>query len=211
VSKPKPISNNANDAAARLPTAWRWLISVLVIIHFSGIALTYAANWRRSELQDQWLQRMQPYLIGGNWYHEMLPIEWYGDTAKSQHTWLEAQRSGSTEWTRVLDNVAQTNPQQQRLLRLTLDLVEQENNDGLSRVMLSIISHIELANATSSPSNQVARIRIVQPPNKLDKEGKDTIVFEGDVARFESGEIGFIPKLESHRTVKAIKPEKGAP
>ena len=211
----KSDNSIAKTESGSFPSStWQWAISLVVVFHFGAIALTYATNWRRSPVQDQVLTWLQPYLIGANWYHEMLPVELVSEEAKSQHTWLAVCSSDSEEWKTILDNWEGTfdNHYCARLLRLMLDLAEQENTDGLGRIAVSLVKHFESSQGNVAPNStkQIDRIRLLQPPSKLDESGENKIVFEGDIVRFENGELAFVSKTENRRTVRALINDRGS-
>ena len=39
----------------------------------------------------------------------------------------------------------------------------------------------------------------------------ESILYEASVARFPTGEFGFVPKLESHRSVRSLNAKPGTP
>ena len=188
----------------------RLVVSLLIVVHFTAIALTYATNWRRSQFQDQVLGWLQPYLILGCWDQEMLPVEWVSDQNKSNIARVSIQTDAdSTKWIHVLESqtvgrrsLTMDHAKTDRLLDLMLKLTENENDEnieGILTIFKSIVLHIESTNRTTSPNEFVASIRLEHP--------LDNALVEATVARFEDGEIGLIPKIESFRTVRAKNTE----
>ncbi|MCF7959421.1 MAG: hypothetical protein K9M08_01650 [Pirellula sp.] len=203
---------------------WRWAISCLILFHFAAIGLTYAANWRRSVIQDNVLVWLQPYLIGGCWYQEMLPIEWVSGQNKSLPTKVSIQtKKKPDEWYPVLDSRSEgyasngMNPvKSRRLLRAMIELSANEETEGILRIFKSIVVHVESTGPNESPI-LVERIRLEQP---IEEKGEDSdpqsdtrefALVEASVARFENGEIGLVPKIESHRSVRAKNAGRGNP
>lgn len=195
----------------------RWLISSLIVLHFGAIATSYAANWRRSALQDQVLTLAQPYLIGGNWYQEMLPVEWYIDATRSRHTWLSIQtKSSPDKWVKLFDSRSKglDAGKRSQLIKLMVELSENQDSDGLSRIMTSIATHIEKFSPSELRDTKpvVLRMRLERELNEtLEESANDAVLFEGAVARFEDGEIGFVPTIDRRRTVQSTNAERGAP
>ncbi len=97
-----------------------------------------------------------------------------------------------------------------------MELSDNEETEGILRIFNSIVVHVESTGPKESPVF-VDRIRLEQPSEKKDENGEpqsDTSEFtmvEASVARFENGEIGLIPKIESHRTVRARNAGRGNP
>lgn len=224
VSK-KPIPPNPPTIASiPVHSRWQWVISCLIICHFAAIALTYATNWRRSVIQDNVLVWLQPYLIGGCWYQEMLPIEWVSGQNKSLPTKVSIQtKKEPDEWYPVLESRSEShasngmNPaKSKRLLRAMIELSENEETEGILRLFKSIVVHVESTGPTESPI-VVDRIRLEQTVEEKGENSdpqSDTREFalvEASVARFENGEIGLVPKIESHRSVRAKNAVRGNP
>ncbi len=212
------------SASSSIPLSWRWVISCLILCHFAAVGLTYVTNWRRSLIQDNILVWLQPYLIGGCWYQEMLPIEWVSSQNKSFPTKVSIQtKQNPNEWLPVLESRSERHAssgmgpaKSRRLLRVMMELSDNEETEGILRIFNSIVVHVESTGPKESPVF-VDRIRLEQPSEKKDENGEpqsDTSEFtmvEASVARFENGEIGLIPKIESHRTVRARNAGRGNP
>lgn len=203
---------------------WRWVISCLIIFHFAAIGLTYATNWRRSVIQDNILVWLQPYLIGGCWYQEMLPIEWVSGQNKSLPIKVSIQtKKNPDEWYPVLDSRSKIhassdmNPaKSRRLLRAMIELSANEETEGMLRIFKSIVVHVESTSPSESPIF-VDRIRLEQPVvekgenSDPQSDTREFALVEASVARFENGEIGLVPKIESHRSVRAKNNGRGNP
>ena len=86
----------------------RTIVSVCVVVHFVAILATYSAYWRRSGIQDDVLTASQPYLIGLNWYVEMLPIEWNKADSADMKAKLTALEKNQTERIVLLDSTTTT-------------------------------------------------------------------------------------------------------
>jgi hypothetical protein len=167
---------------------------------------------------------LQSYLIGGCWYQEMLPIEWVSGQNKSLPTKVSIQtKNNPDEWYPVLESRSEShatsgmNPaKSRRLLRAMIELSENEETEGILRLFKSIVVHVE-STGPNEPPILVDRIRLEQTVEEKGENSdpqSDTREFalvEASVARFENGEIGLVPKIESHRSVRAKNAVRGNP
>jgi hypothetical protein len=154
----------------------------------------------------------------------MLPIEWVSGQNKSFPTKVSIQtKQNPNEWLPVLESRSERyassgmDPaKSRRLLRAMMELSDNEEIEGILHIFNSIVVHVESAGPKESPVF-VARIRLEQPDEKKDENGepqsdtREFTIVEASVARFENGEIGLIPKIESHRTVRARNAGRGNP
>ena len=193
------------------------------------MGLSYATNWQRSALQDALLTGLQPYLITGNWYHEMLPIEWISDSARSRRVRVLIQTSSdSNEWKKVLDATKKgvDRARSERLLHVLAELASNEDTLGLTNLLKSMVVHWEHEN--KSQKVVISRIRLEKnsepkpiaadeptassneptvssnEPNVTSDETQ-SVLYEAELARFPDGEFGFVPKIESLRSVRSLK------
>jgi hypothetical protein len=167
---------------------------------------------------------LQPYLVGGCWYQEMIPIEWVSGQNKSLPTRVSIQtKKNPDEWYAVLDNRSEGNAsigmnpaKSRRLLRAMIELSDNEETEGILHIFKSIVVHVESTGPNESPMF-VDRIRLEQP---VEEKGGNSdpqsdmrafALVEASVARFENGEIGLVPKIESHRSVRAKNAGRGNP
>jgi hypothetical protein len=167
---------------------------------------------------------LQPYLVGGCWYQEMLPIEWVSGQNKSLPTRVSIQtKKNPDEWYAVLDSRSEVhassgmNPaKSRRLLRAMIELSDNEETEGILHIFKSIVVHVESTGLNESPIF-VDRIRLEQP---VEEKGGNSdpqsdmrafALVEASVARFVNGEIGLVPKIESHRSVRAKNAGRGNP
>ncbi len=206
----KPIRDR-NSAPQAIPIQWQWGLRILILIHFLAIGLTYSANWRRSAVQDNTLSWLQPYLIGGSWYQEMLPVEWISDSIGLKTVRISIQTvDSSQDWTPALDSSAKGIDQArtQRLLHVLTELAISEDTEGLTNVLKSIVLHLE-----SDPARpqQLVGIRLERLPEPLAAPEAESILYEASLARFPSGEFGFVPRVESHRSVRSLNSSRGKP
>lgn len=185
------------------------IVSLLVVSHFVAVLVTYSANWRRSSIQDDILTLGQPYLIGLNWYVEMLPIEWNRADSADLKTRLSVQEKNNTERLILLDSNADTmdRAKKRNLLRLLVSILEAGDDDGAALLLSSMIKH-EQASATRT-KNPIVSVRL----EKL-LDARDTnysVLYEATVKQSSDGTIKFLPVLEAQRTVPAIRPETSSP
>jgi len=195
-------------------SSWRWLISVAILFHLSAVGLSYATNWRRSTVQDALLTGLQPYLITGNWYQEMLPIEWISDTSSRPVRLLVQTNNGSKEWKQVLD-VSEKGPgrvRAERLLHVLSELASNDDTLGLTHVLKSIVVHLESEN--KDQNSLVSKIRleknmeykaVISGTEDVLSDETESVQYEAELARFAGGEFGFVPKIESNRSVRSLK------
>ena len=198
----KTIRRPQFGSPSEITTHWRWLVSCLILVHFGAIGLTYATNWRRSTLQDSVLHWLQPYLIGANWYQEMLPIEWISDAHSSKRIRISVQASDNPDqWKIVLETrkFSLDNARAERLLHLLAELAGTEDSQGLTNVLKSIVLHIENGRTTT-----ILKIRLEKTSESLPESEEEKVLYEASLARFPNGEFGFVPKIENHRTVRAL-------
>ena len=205
----KSIRHPQLDSPTKFTARWRLLISCLILAHFGAIGLTYATNWRRSALQDSVLVWLQPYLIGANWYQEMLPIEWISDAHSSKQFRISVQSNDNPhEWESVLEakKLALDNARAERLLHLLAELAGTEDTQGFTNVLKSIVLHIE-----NGRSSNILKIRLEKTSETLAENEEENVLYEASLARFSNGEFGFVPKIENHRTVRALNAVTGSP
>ena len=208
----KAIRPQQIESQSKSTSHWRWFASCIILLHFGAIGLTYATNWRRSEFQDGLLVWLQPYLIGVNWYQEMLPIEWISEPLAAKSIRLSVQASDEPkDWKAVFDTtrMALDNARTERLLQLLAELATQDDSEGLTNVLKSIVLHLE--NRRKNDNSTVLRIRLEKTSAPKSETEEEPVLYEASLARFPSGEFGFVPKIENHRTVRALKSETLSP
>ena len=200
------------DSLSGNTTRWRWFVSCLILLHFGAIGLTYATNWRRSAFQDNLLVCLQPYLIGTNWYQEMLPIEWISETHKAKSIQVSVQTFDEPrDWKTVFGTtwMALDHARTESLLHLIAELAINDDAEGLTNVLKSIVLHLE--NPKKSKTSTVLRIRIEKTSASQAEIEEEPFLYEASLARFPKGEFGFVPKIENHRTVRALDSAKVSP
>jgi len=216
-----------DPGSTTVQSLWKWAISSAIVFHFSVIVLTYATNSRRSAIQDQALVFLQPYLIGGNWYQEMLPIEWVaGDSSHGSISISVQTMDAPNRWKPILESrepasrsILSDQIKTRRLLQLAVKLHENDDPEAILRILHSVVLHLDSpgTNSKLDPSRLVTHIRLEQATNeKISTEiepddATPATIFEASVARFESGEIGLIPKIEDRRSVRAKEAVRGRP
>ncbi len=184
-------------------------ISTLLIMHLVFIVLTYATNWRRSSLEDKVLVSMQPYLIGLNWYQEMLPIEWVSENYKPGGVRITIENANApNSWTSILDLTSSHSARSkiERVIHVSSELASAEDLQGLTCLLKSVVLHLEKGRSPNAPIVTRIRLEKVVNANATDNATSDAtgdVLYEASLARFPSGEFGFIPKVESHRSVRA--------
>jgi len=210
ISLSTSTKGHRNVGDDEIPIQWQWVLRLLILFHFFAIALTYSANWRRSAIQDNTLGSLQPYLIAGNWYQEMLPVEWISDSIGQKSVRLSIQTTTSpNDWTPALDASVKNLDQAraQRLLHVLTELAVSEDTQGLTNVLKSIVLHLE--NDPSKP--RLVGIRLERHSDSSPESQAESILYEASLARFSNGEFGFVPKLESHRSVRSLNAKPGTP
>lgn len=189
----------------------RRLVSCLIVFHFSAIGLTYSANWQRSAIQDRLLVLMQPYLIGLNWYQEMLPAEWISEANRSRTVRVSIQtRDAPNEWQAVLDSSRKgwSGAKTAAFLHPLVEFALSENVPGLNDLFKSMLVHLE---SDGNHAGKILRIRLGRASDSESEMEKESVLYEASVARFPNGEFGFIPKIESHRELRSRDPIRGTP
>ena len=175
------------------PSMWvvRTIVSVCVVVHFVAILATYSANWRRSGIQDDVLTASQPYLIGLNWYVEMLPIEWNKADSADMKAKLTALEKNQTERIVLLDSTTTTldRAKKRSLLRLLVSILEVGDDDAAALLLSSVIKHEQASGVRSGG------------------DANYSVLYEATVKQSNEGSIQFLPVLEPQRTVPAIRSE----
>ena len=165
-------------------------------------------------VQDALLTRLQPYSITGNWYQEMLPIEWISDTSSGQVHLLVQRMDGLKEWKQVLDESEKgvSRVRAERFLHVLGELASNDDTVGLTNVLKSIVVHLESEN--KNQESRVSKIRLVKnleskgvlaDAKDIQSDETESVLYEAALARFEGGEFGFVPKIENNRTVRSLK------
>ncbi len=192
------------------PVAWsvRAIVSLLVVLHFFLVVTTYAANWRRSGVQDDALSLCQPYVIGLNWYVEMLPIEWCKSDSADSKARLSVQSKSGTERSLLLDSTADTldRAKKRNLLRLLVSVVEAGDDDGAALLLASMIKHAQNSREQTDP---IVSVRLEKLLDVTDSSY--SVLYEAAVKHSEAGKVQFLPALEPQRTVPAMNPRMSAP
>jgi len=185
----------------------RRIVSCLVLVHFAAIGLTYATNWKRSAIQDAVLVGLQPYLIGLNWYQEMLPIEWISEDASSVKVSIQTSQD-TNQWRTVLDSTKTewNGARTERFLRPLTEFALSENSQGLNDVFKSIVLHLEKGTTNDTT---VIKIRLERVSESKPETKSESVLYEASLARFPTGEFGFVPMVESHRSVRSLKQHQG--
>jgi hypothetical protein len=203
-------SSDKQSPELRSPT-WlvRAIVSLLVAAHFVAILVTYSSNWRRSGIQDDTLTLGQPYLIGLNWYVEMLPIDWNRADSADLKARLSVQEKNETERIVLLDSNADTvdRAKKRSLLRLLVSVIEAGDDDGAALLLSSMIKH-EQSSATRT-QKPIVSVRL----EKLLDAGDTnySVLYEATVKQASDGTIQFLPVLEPQRTVPVTRSEASAP
>ena len=83
-----------------------------------------------------------------------------------------------------------------------------ENTQGLTNVLKSMVLHLE---HDPAKPEQLVGIRLERLASPTVESESETILYEASVARFPNGELGFVPKLESHRSVRSLDAGGRAP
>lgn len=201
---------------------WRWLISVCLLIHFGCILLTLSTNRRRSNVQDSFHSLFQPYLVGLNWYQEMLPLDWISGAGTGDF-FVAIQTTESSQWTTLMpgptvsiaERIGIQHEKTLRMVQLLAEMTKSENHEGAMQILRSIISHLD---ASAEKSQRVQRIR-VQRKKSLESMAQvsdaesisEEVVFEVSIARFADGTFGLVPKIEVQREVRAIGGQRSVP
>jgi ABC-type cobalamin transport system ATPase subunit len=180
----------------------------LVVSHFVAILVTYSANWRRSSIQDDMLTLGQPYLIGLNWYVEMLPIEWNRADSADLKTRLSVQEKNTAERLVLLDSSADTvdRAKKRNLLRLLVSILEAGDDDGAALLLSSIIKHEQ--SSTTRIKNPIVSVRLEKLLDAGD--ANYSVLYDATVKQSSDGKVQFLPALEPQRTVPAIRSETSA-
>ena len=141
----------------------------------------------------------------------MLPIEWVSDSSGTSRVRVLVQMSNEgKEWKQVLE-ACEKGVDRARFERLAHVLAELAGNDdtlGLTNVLKSMVVHLESVN--QGQSNRVSKIRLEKnSDSKLSDDsssvGSESVLYEAALARFDGGEFGFVPKIESNRSVRSLK------
>lgn len=179
--------------------------------------MAYSANHRRSSVQDRCLAFLQPYLIGLNFYPETLPVEWIDDDSPPSATRISISDSSGGKWITVLSTQANANSlggsleslglhrsNSRRLLQLLSALSKNEDEDGILRVLKSVAVRLNaMAIQAGNSPKSFDRIRLELPGIPTPDGDMEPVFVEAMVARFENGEMGLVPQVEPHRSVRS--------
>jgi len=198
---------------------WKLLISIAILVHFSSLCVAYSANQMRSPLQDRVLVFLQPYLIGFNFYPETLPVELIADENPPSSTRISISSSGQGEWSTVLstqvsalESLSLHGLKSRRLLQLLSALSKNEDEDGILRILESVAMRVDSIDfKLGTVDKPFDKIRLELPGVPTDDGGLEPVFVEALVARFEDGEIGLVPKVEPHRSVRSKLNESAKP
>jgi hypothetical protein len=193
----------------------RGLVSVLLVLHFFLIGLTYATNARRSSVQDSVHVWLQPYSIPGNWYFEMLSFDGLSGKENLNSLRISVARASSDEWETIMAMWPKDQRgfwglrfKSNRLMSLVQELVANDDQEGLLRILRSVVKHLD---AKTQPANEsLTRIRLDQNAGEPEASSSDLpessqrqVILEASIARLEDGEFGLIPKIDAHREVSS--------
>jgi hypothetical protein len=191
---------------------WKGVASVVVLFHLLGVSLSYTFNHRTSEMQDAVLSSFQPYLIATNFFHESLPFEWVEDENGLASVRISIQRPQG-EWTEVVSThlpytavLGLHDAKANRLLQLLVSLANRGDEEGVLRILKDVMAHLDSVDSTrieSEPATLANRIRLELPSFPLEDGTVESVTVEAAVARFDGGEIGLIPLIEKHRSVRS--------
>ena len=99
-----------------------------------------------------------------------------------------------------------------RFLHVLAELAINEDTLGLTNVLKSIVVHLESKN--KDQKSLVSKIRleknlefkaIIASSKDVLSDETVSVLFEAALARFAGGEFGFVPKIDSNRTVRSLK------
>ena len=141
----------------------------------------------------------------------MLPIEWISDASITKKIRISIQADDNPkEWKIVLETKKLTldSARLERLLHLLSELAGTEENSGLTDMLKSIVLHIE-----NGQSSKILKIRLekTSKSQRVNEEAEENVFYEASLARLPNGEFGFVPKIENHRTVRALNAGTGTP
>ena len=190
----------------------RWIINSLILFHFGAVGLSYATNWRRSNFQDRILVLLQPYLIGWNWYQEMLPVEWISDANSTKSVRVDVQTKATpNEWHSVLDTSVHSFSRAKidRFLYPLVEFAKSDDTEGLTRILKSLVVHLE--SETTANNARILKIRLENVSQMELESNAVSILYEASLARFPTGEFGFVTDIESYRSVRAVESAGSSP
>lgn len=135
----------------------------------------------------------------------MLPIEWISDVNAPRALQVSIQTNDANgEWSSVLDTSQNTflRERTERLLYPLVDFAASEDTQGLTNILKSFVLHLE--SKSTSSATKITRIRLERNAKPNEEKGAESVLYEASLARFPNGEFGFVPKIESHRSVHAL-------
>ena len=145
----------------------------------------------------------------------MLPVEWVSDPSGSGRVHVLVKLTNDNrDWKPVTDACEKgvDLARLERLLHVLAELARNDDTLGLTNVLKSVVVHLESIN--QGQKNLVTRIRLANQANQFSSEAigldssmveSDSVLYEAALARFEGGEFGFVPKVDSHRSVRSVK------
>lgn len=201
---------NPTDSLPKF-SVWKWGISAVLLFHFGSLCLAYSANYNRSTVQDNVLVALQPYLLVLNFYPETLPVQLIAQDDPPSSTSVAVANSVDGDWTTVLGSktTGVSAPSlhsltSRRLLNLLTALSQNEDEDGILRILKGIASKLEAIDFHVGDRKEPFDLIRLELPGSPNEEGTmEPVWVEAAVARFENGEIGLVPKVDPHRTVRS--------
>jgi len=195
------------EAQQNPPNRWPWFaraaISLVLVGHFSTIALNYASNnsLRRSEFADEAMVMLQPYLISLGWYTEFAPVSLVtGETFDHAMAIEYKIDRRDTNWTTWVDT-KRANSRWRRLAALAGALAEHDDSDGLG-----LIAHA-LVNRAAKEGKDVQRIRFAMKLPSVSNQLES--IYEASVVKLSDSDVTLIPQIEATRSVPVLSLAKG--
>ncbi|MFY7891958.1 MAG: hypothetical protein ACOVOJ_04680 [Pirellula sp.] len=175
--------------------AWvKFIVSLVLILHFSLIALVYFSNnsLSRMSLADRVLEKFHPYLIGFGWYTELLPMSIIGSEAYDKPVTIDyrLERTSKT-WNSWIDSTT-SDLRWKRLAQLAGALAVNDDDEGMGQIALSLVRRAR------AEGLEFEQIRFTA--KEADSE-KNVLLYQATIIPLSSGELTLVPELDSTRTV----------
>lgn len=189
--------DNSSDEALgeRAFPGWlKLLVSLLLVVHFGLIGLTYFSNnsLKRMPIADQLLQKCHPYLIGLGWYTELLPMSLVGSESYDKPVGIDYKTDrDSRTWTSWIESESE-GVRWKRLAQLIGALATNEDEEGLGQIALSLVRQ---ARSSGLEFDQI-RFTTKDP----DSTGRLKL-YQATIVPLVSGELTLVPEIEQTRTV----------
>lgn len=96
-----------------------------------------------------------------------------------------------------------------RFLYPLVEFAKSDDTEGLTRILKSLVVHLE--SETTANNARILKIRLENVSQMALESNAVSILYEASLARFPTGEFGFVTDIESYRSVRAVESAGSSP